>query len=156
MNADITATNDSNAGCLFYDGECRFCCASARRVERILARRRFQLRTLQSPDAPQRLGLSDQALLGEMRLLLAEGRNLGGADAVVEIARRIWWAWPLWLLSRVPGARPALHALYRVIAANRHCIGGACKLPTRASVEKPKQTRVNRRHHRHRAFLEFP
>jgi hypothetical protein len=61
---------------------------------------------------------------------------------VVEIARHIWWAWPLWLLSRVPGARPVLCAIYRVIAANRHCIGGVCKIPTLR--------------HRHAAFLELP
>ena len=70
-------------------------------------------------------------MLREMRLLLADGRDLGGADAVVEIARHIWWAWPLWLVSRVPGARAILRAIYRVIAANRHCIGGACKIPRR-------------------------
>jgi len=31
-----------------------------------------------------------------MRLRLRDGRVFGGAAAVVEIARRIWWAWPLW------------------------------------------------------------
>lgn len=131
MHTEITDQNVGIGGWLFYDGECRLCCASARRVERILARRRVQLCTLQSPDAPQRLGLSDRALLREMRLLLADGRSLGGADAVVEIARRIWWAWPLWLFSRVPGVRPLLRAVYRVIAANRHCIGGVCNMPRR-------------------------
>jgi hypothetical protein len=70
-------------------------------------------------------------VLRETRLLLADGHNLGGADAVVEIARHIWWAWPLWFLSRGPGARPVLHAIYRVIAANRHCIGGVRKTPRR-------------------------
>ncbi len=129
MNAEINDNKAGIAGWLFYDGECRLCCESARRVERILDRRRFVLRTLQSPDAPRLLGLSGPALLHEMRLLLADGRHLGGADAVVEIARRIWWAWPLWLFSRVPGVRPCWRAVYRVIAANRHCIGGVCKIP---------------------------
>ncbi len=134
MAIDHTECPDQSvevAGWLFYDGECPMCYDSARRMERILARRQFQLCTLQSPDAPQRLGLSGRALLREMRLLLADGRNLGDADAVAEIARRIWWAWPLWLFSRMPGARPLLHAVYRVIAANRHCFGGACKIPRR-------------------------
>jgi len=80
-----------------------------------------------------------------MRLSLADGRNLGGADAVVEIARRIWWAWPLWLFSRIPGARPFLQAVYRVIAANRHCRAGVCRIPRRHDVPA-----------RHQAFFEMP
>jgi len=119
------------AGWLFYDGECSMCCEAARRAERILAGQRFQLCTLHSPEASKRLGLSGRALYREMRLLLADGRNLGGADAVLEIARRIWWAWPLWVFSYLPGVKPFFHAVYRVIAANRHCIGGACKIPRR-------------------------
>ena len=87
MNTVITDNNVGVAGWLFYDGECRLCCESARRVERILARRRFELRPLQSADSPERLGLSEGDVLRETRLLLADGRNLGGADAVVEIAR---------------------------------------------------------------------
>jgi predicted DCC family thiol-disulfide oxidoreductase YuxK len=141
VNTVFADNNVWIVGWLFYDGECHLCCESARCVERLLARRRFRLCTLQSPDASQRLGLSGGPLLREMRLLLADGRNLGGADAVVEIARRIWWAWPLWLFSRVPGVQPLLHAVYRAIAANRHCIGGACKIPRR---------------HRHSAFFELP
>ena len=62
-----------------------------------------------------------------MRLLLADGRELGGADALVEIARRIWWAWPLFALAQVPGVMLLLHAAYRQVAANRHCISGACR-----------------------------
>jgi predicted DCC family thiol-disulfide oxidoreductase YuxK len=131
VNTEITDNNVGTAGWLFYDGECRVCCESARRFGRILARRRFELRPLQSPGVAQRLGLGDRDLLRETRLLLADGRNLGGAEAVVEIARHIWWAWPLWLASRLPGARPVLHAIYRVIAANRRCFGGVCKIPRR-------------------------
>jgi hypothetical protein len=44
------------------------------------------------------------------------------------IARRIWWAWPLWALSRVPGAMPLLTAAYRWIARNRHCLNGGCEV----------------------------
>jgi predicted DCC family thiol-disulfide oxidoreductase YuxK len=127
LNTDMTDPSAEVAGWLFYDGDCPLCCESARRFGRILARRRFGLRPLQSPGTAERLGLEDRDLLREMRLLLADGRSFGGADAVVEIARHIWWAWPLWLISRVPGARPILRAAYRRMAANRHCVGGVCK-----------------------------
>jgi predicted DCC family thiol-disulfide oxidoreductase YuxK len=147
LHTEITDTAVGNV--IYYDGECRFCRQSVRRLEPVLHRRGFVFRPLQSPEAPQRLGLSGRALLREMHLSLAGGRNLGGADAVVEIARRIWWAWPLWLFSRVPGVRPFLRAVYRVIASNRHCLGGVCRLRDPQS----------RRHHvpgRHRAFFKMP
>lgn len=131
MNTEYADKNVSVAGWLFYDGECPLCCASARRVEPILARHHFQLRTLQSPEAPLRLGLSGRALLRETRLLLPDGRRLDGADALLEIARHIAWAWPLWFVSHIPGARHLLRAAYRVVAANRHCSSGACRLPRR-------------------------
>jgi len=132
VNTEITDINVGIVvGSLFYDGECPLCCASARRFRRILARRRFELQPLQSPGAAARLGLGEEDLLQETRLLLADGRKLGGADAVVEIARHIWWAWPLWFFSLVPGMRPILRAVYRVIAANRHCVGGVCKISRR-------------------------
>ena len=131
MNTEITDNNGGIADLLFHDGECRLCCKSARRAEKLLARQGIQLRTLQSPGASQLLGLSGRALMREMRLLLADGRDLGGADAVVEIARRIWWAWPIWWLSYLPGMRPLLHAVYRFTAANRHCAGGFCKIHRR-------------------------
>jgi predicted DCC family thiol-disulfide oxidoreductase YuxK len=62
-----------------------------------------------------------------MRLLLADGRVLGGADVVVYLARHIWWAWPLYLFAQVPGARRLLWGMYRWIAAHRHCTSGQCK-----------------------------
>jgi predicted DCC family thiol-disulfide oxidoreductase YuxK len=131
VNHSPTDDSVGVAGWLFYDGECPFCCAIVHRFRRILARRGFGFRPLQSPGAAQQLGLEDRELLREMRLLLADGRTLGGADAVVEVARHIGWAWPLWLLTRLPGTRSVLRAIYRRIAANRHCINGVCGLPKR-------------------------
>ena len=45
---------------------------------------------------------------------------LGGADALMELCRHIWWGWPLWLLSRFPGVMRLLRWLYRRVAARRH------------------------------------
>ena len=56
------------------------------------------------------LGVSDEHLLDEMRVRLEDGAVFGGASAVMAIARHIWWAWPLWALSRLPGAMPLLNA----------------------------------------------
>lgn len=132
MNTEITDNNATPAGWVFYDGECRICLAWAERLRAALGRRRFNLVPLQSPDASRQLGLVGPALLGEMRLLLADGRNLGGAAAIVEIARRIWWGRPLWAISRFPGVMPVLRAGYRILAANRYCANGVCLITHRA------------------------
>ena len=117
----MNAKGDSTTGCIFYDADCPMCSRWVCRFQNTLTHRGFWLLQLQSPEASKRLHISGPALLHEMHLLLSDGRHLGGADAIVEIARNIWWAWPLWLISRTPGAMPLLRALYRTIAANRTC-----------------------------------
>jgi predicted DCC family thiol-disulfide oxidoreductase YuxK len=114
---------------IYYDDECQVCRAMLRRFGRPLARRRFTFVPLQSPGAARVLGLSDEHLLDEMRVRFDDGAVCGGASAVAAIARRIWWAWPLWALSHVPGVMPLLDVAYRWIARNRHCLNGACELP---------------------------
>jgi len=58
----------------------------------------------------------------------------GGAAAVAEMARRVWWAWPLWAFSRLPGAMRPMHATYRWIACRRSCANGACTLNAERSL----------------------
>ncbi len=42
--------------------------------------------------------------------------------------RRIWWAYPLYLLSVAPLLRQAFDWGYRTFAENRYRISGACRL----------------------------
>ena len=119
---------DRSFASVFYDADCQFCVNTARRFERVLARRRIDLVPLQVPGASAQFGIPDDQLLAEMRLRLRDGRVFGGAAAFVEIAHRIWWAWPLWALSRLPGAMRPMHATYRWIARRRSCANGACKI----------------------------
>ena len=118
---------DRNAGSVFYDAECPLCVSAAHRFERVLARRRLDLVPLQTPGASKLFGVSADRLLAEMRLRLDDGTVFGGAAAVVEIARRIWWAWPLWALSRLPGAMRPMRATYRWAADHRSCTDSGCK-----------------------------
>jgi predicted DCC family thiol-disulfide oxidoreductase YuxK len=119
VNTEITDIN-ARTGLIFYDGECALCAGWARRFERELRAAGFGLATLPNRQAG--------AAVAEMVVLTPEGRRFGGADAIVQIARRLWWAWPLFALAHAPGAMPALHAAYRRLAANRHCLGGACRV----------------------------
>src|ERR1700733_15264264 len=89
---------------VFYDADCACCVNVARRFGRVLGRRRRELMPLHALGARCRRGLPDDQRLDEMRVRLANGTVFGDAAAVAEIARRIWWAWPFWAFSRLPGA----------------------------------------------------
>jgi predicted DCC family thiol-disulfide oxidoreductase YuxK len=102
---------------------------------------------LQAPWAKARLGLDDKALMEEMKLLTEEGKVFGGADALLRIARGIWWAWPLFALSLLPGVRPSLRFVYRRVAQNRYCIAGSCPAPPPTA---------HHHHHGASSFYELP
>src|SRR6266850_6058238 len=110
-------------GWVLYDGDCPLCVGWARRAERILLKRGFGLGPLQSPWVKEHLNVEEGERFSEMRLLLTDGRAPGGADALVEISRRIWWAQPFVWLSKVPGALPVLRSAYRWVADRRACRG---------------------------------
>src|SRR5438093_4027277 len=92
VNSEITDIRKVE-GRVLYDAGCPFCVRLARRFQGALARRRLELMPLQTPWVRARLGLADSELLAEMRLLRADGKVFGGADALLEIGRRFWWAW---------------------------------------------------------------
>ncbi|MCP5539340.1 MAG: DUF393 domain-containing protein [Akkermansiaceae bacterium] len=104
-------------GVLFFDDTCGFCRAWIGRVRAICERRGVFPRPFENGAAES-----------EMRLRWHDGREFGGADALVFLAGRVWWATPVWLLAWVPGARGLMRAVYRMIAENRHCRAGACSL----------------------------
>ncbi|HTQ98251.1 MAG TPA: DUF393 domain-containing protein [Candidatus Acidoferrum sp.] len=118
-------------GWLFFDAECTFCVWLARWLEPILTRRGYGLAPLQDPRVGPLLGMTRHVLLRELRFLLPDGTQVGGASAVVAVAREIWWAQPLVWFSHLPGAKKILDAGYRWVAAQRKCTANnaACPLP---------------------------
>ena len=115
---------------VFYDGQCSFCTALARRFGGLLHRAGFALQTLQVASRDRRLatalGLPPGAAFDSMRVLPPTGLPLSGADAVVYLARRIWWARPLSWLSRAPLGMAMVRAGYGWVARHRGCVGGVC------------------------------
>jgi predicted DCC family thiol-disulfide oxidoreductase YuxK len=118
-------------GWVFYDAHCPFCTRWACRADELLARRGWHLAPLQAEWVRLRLGLKDAEPLLEMKLLTADGRIFGGADAIIHVVRSIWWAWPLFALAQFPGITPLLRTIYRRVANNRFCFGGRCALPAK-------------------------
>jgi predicted DCC family thiol-disulfide oxidoreductase YuxK len=108
MNSVITEITDKNVGCMFYDAKCPFCTIWARRGERWLGKRGFRFTPLSEP-------------ADEMKLVTRDGETIGGARAAVYLARQVWWAWPLWAASRIPGVMRLLEQGYRRIAGGRDC-----------------------------------
>jgi predicted DCC family thiol-disulfide oxidoreductase YuxK len=108
-------------GWLFFDAECGFCTRLARWLTPILLRRGLAVAPLQDPRVSDLLGMSRHELLRELRFLLSDGTQYGGANAVIVVARQIWWAQPFVWLSNLPGMRKLLNAGYRWIATRRNC-----------------------------------
>src|SRR5207237_322854 len=83
----------------------------------------------QAPAMWQRAGLKPGEPLVEMKLVAKDGAVFGGVDAMLRIARGIWWAWPLYALSFLPGAKTVLRHAYGMVAERRNCAAGACACP---------------------------
>jgi predicted DCC family thiol-disulfide oxidoreductase YuxK len=113
-------------GWFFFDAECRFCTRIARWLAPILEKRGLELAPLQDPRVGALLGLRREELMREMRFLLSDGSQYGGADAAVALAREIWWWRPLLWMSRIPGMMDILRKGYRWIAGRRSCVAVAC------------------------------
>jgi DCC1-like thiol-disulfide oxidoreductase len=79
------------------------------------------------------LALPPDELLREMRVATASGKIFGGAEAIVFLAGRIWWAWPLYAAAKLPGAQRFLAAFYRWFADHRVCLSGSSSLPNRGN-----------------------
>jgi predicted DCC family thiol-disulfide oxidoreductase YuxK len=164
VNTEITDTKNTN-GWVLFDDQCRLCRRLARRWGPLLGRHHFALAALQTPRVRERLAKNNVELLFEMRLLTPQGRLYGGADAVIAIARQIWWAWPLYWLAQVPGVRTALRHAYAWFARRRHCLGGRCETAVSSSNHGLKHsTALNQRRRNpnserkrsKRVFFEMP
>jgi predicted DCC family thiol-disulfide oxidoreductase YuxK len=131
-------------GWLFFDAECGFCTRIARWLAPILQRRGIGVAPLQDERVGALLGLPKAELMREMRVLLGDGRQYGGTDAGVALAREFWWARPLVWLAAIPGMMDWLRAGYRRIAARRNCSAGSCQATVSGKRSKQGQQRALR------------
>ena len=116
-------------GWIFFDRDCRVCASFARRFRRTLETRGFGLAALQDPRVQSLLNLPPAELLREMRVVTTEGKVLGGAEAVIYLARQVWWAWPLFAAAALPGIARLFDAAYRWFADHRSCSSGRSSIP---------------------------
>ena len=115
-------------GWVLYDDSCGFCRGWIPLWGPVLRRRGYEIAPLQSKWVRDRLGLPEELLVQDLRLLLANGTRIQGADVYRHILRRIWWAYPLFLASTAPGSRRLFDLGYRWFATNRFRVSRACGL----------------------------
>lgn len=120
---EITEPTEAAAfrGWIFYDAECSSCRDLALRLEAFFGDRGFHFEPLQHEWVQRRLNLTKAQALEEMRVLTSTGEVFGGVDAVIFLARQVWWAAPLVWLSRLPMIHAILDRLYRWVALHRTC-----------------------------------
>jgi predicted DCC family thiol-disulfide oxidoreductase YuxK len=119
---------DQGEGWVLYDDSCGFCRRWVPFWEATLKRRGYKIAPLQATWVRERLGLSQDALLEDLRLLLADGKMVQGADVYRHCMKRIWWAYPLYLLACAPILRQIFDWSYRTFARNRFRFSKACGL----------------------------
>ena len=113
---------------ILYDGSCGFCRRWVPFWGEILRRNGFAIAPLQSPRVKDQLHLSETELIEDLRLLLVDGRQVTGANAYRYVMRRIWWTYPLYILSITPLLRNIFNWGYRTFANNRYRVSGKCGL----------------------------
>ncbi|MDB6022994.1 MAG: hypothetical protein JWQ04_2851 [Pedosphaera sp.] len=79
----------------------------------------------------ERVGLLNDNWTEDLRLLLGDGSQVQGPDVYRHMMRRIWWAYPFFLLSCAPGLRQIFDLSYRTFANNRFRFSKACGLNVR-------------------------
>jgi hypothetical protein len=97
--------------------------------ENILRKRGFAIAPLQADWVKEKLPLDDAARLQDLRLLLADGKLISGAETYRYAMKRIWWAYPIYLFSVAPVGKNIFNWSYRKFAAHRHQLSQICQLP---------------------------
>ena len=124
-------------GWVLYDQGCGVCARWVPFWAPTLKRLDLDIAPLQAPWVAERLGLTPETRMRDLRLLLDDGRQLVGADTYRYVMARLWWARPLGLLAGAPGLRNLFDAGYRAFADNRLGISHACRLD--APVASPRR-----------------
>jgi len=110
---------------LLYDGHCPFCRKQSKNLQALARRRTLVASDFQAPGVLEQFpGLSHDACMKAMHLVVPDGRVFRGVEAAVQAVatRRIigWFAY----FYYVPGFRQLCDALYAFVAAHRYQFWG--------------------------------
>ncbi|MFE3770434.1 thiol-disulfide oxidoreductase DCC family protein [Streptomyces sp. NPDC057579] len=126
-----TPTTPRTRPVLVYDGDCGFCTTSVNIAERYL-RPRCLITAWQFTDLDA-LGVTQQRAEHEVLWITPTGTVHGGAQAVAKLLLGAGAPWSVaGAVLTLPPVRWIAHAVYRLIATNRHRMPGGtptCALP---------------------------
>jgi predicted DCC family thiol-disulfide oxidoreductase YuxK len=125
----MNETKAKPAGWILYDDSCGFCRRWVPFWEGTLRKCGFEIAPLQSDWVREKLRLNENDLLQDLRLLLANGEQIQGADTYRYAMKRIWWAYPIYLFSIAPLGRNIFDWSYKKFATHRYKVSSACKMP---------------------------
>ena len=108
---------------IVYDGECRFCQWSVRRIQKVDTKGRFEYLPRQTEGVDERFPVLAQSDFNTGLRLISEGEVEVGADAVYEIYRHLPPYHLIAWVYRLPLLRQLFRASYALIARNRHRFG---------------------------------
>jgi predicted DCC family thiol-disulfide oxidoreductase YuxK len=126
-------------GWILYDGRCGFCFRWVRFWRKVVERRGFAVKDLQSASADGMLHIPEENLLDDVQVLTRSGKLESGANAYLYVSRRIWWAWPFYAVFRLRGFNWMLWRGYRWFNRNRYRISRHCPLPQPRGDERAKK-----------------
>ncbi|MGA9120111.1 MAG: DUF393 domain-containing protein [Bacteroidota bacterium] len=115
-------------GLILYDSDCGVCSRWVTLWEGVLSKRGFRIERLQAAWVAGSLKISREELTAHVRLLFPDGRHIQGPEVYRYAMRRIWWAFPFYLLSILPGLRSLFDTGYGVFAAHRYRLSKFCGL----------------------------
>jgi predicted DCC family thiol-disulfide oxidoreductase YuxK len=124
------------ADVVIYDGDCRFCTGSVRRIAWFDWGGRLAFLSLHDPQVAETYGdLTHEQLMEEMYVIDQAGNRHAGAAGFRYLTRRLPALWFLAPLMHIPFSLPIWSWTYRQIARrrylfgkNRQCDGGTCHL----------------------------
>jgi len=145
VNTDMTVSFE-HRGWIAFDDSCPLCRQTVASWGPLFQRRGFQFIPLSTSWVRDRLSLNPGEVPNEFKLLVSDGRILGGAGACCYLARTVWWMAPFGVIGTLPGISSLMQSAYAWVATRRQCLGDVCIHP-KWSVP---------RHHAATTFLESP
>jgi predicted DCC family thiol-disulfide oxidoreductase YuxK len=128
LSSEMTDSKGRHAsrGWVFFDRDCGICTSLAGRFRKTFEKRGFGLAALQDPRVSSLLAVPPEQLLREMRVVTTDAELYSGADAIVYLARQVWWMRPLYIAAQLPGMMHVLRAGCRWFADHRNCSSVRC------------------------------
>lgn len=115
-------------GWVLYDGDCGICMKLAFGWEKTLSAHGFKIAPLQEPWVKEKTNLSDKELLEDILMLKEDGTLFRGGDVYRQVMKRIWWLFPFYIVSIIPGADLVFDWTYKFVNKNRHLVSKTCRL----------------------------